>query len=52
MMGLSHRFGKIEAGREATLIVFTWKHQSKSLHLRQMIKGGEVVVDRSADAVA
>jgi N-acetylglucosamine-6-phosphate deacetylase len=43
LMGITERLGKIEAGREANLIVFQWDEVTKRLSLKYTIHQGEVV---------
>ena len=43
LMGIPERLGKIEAGREANLILFQWDEQTKCLSLKYTIHAGEVV---------
>ncbi|MCI0421370.1 MAG: amidohydrolase family protein [Acidobacteria bacterium] len=50
LMGLSNRLGKVEPGREANVIIFEWKPDSGSIHLKQTVMEGQVVYDADAGA--
>ena len=43
LMGIPERLGKIEAGREANLMLFQWDEQTKRLSLKCTIHHGELV---------